>query len=393
MRGLDLIAPLVAAAGLAGFAATFAVEQRAFRAAVAGWAERDLASRASLAASTLAEPLATSDFRRIHAFGGECTADGVRLTVLSRGGGVFFDTLRPGEPETEAVYETAPCGEFIVRLGLPLERVLAPFNRAKTGFLLAALAGAAGVGLLFLVTYRQSVRIRELKRLENFRREFVADVSHEIKTPLTGILGAVDMLADCPEDRRATLLAMAKREAARLNALAQNILDLARLERENHPLEKTPVSPDDIVAETLQRFAAKAADAGVILAGRPGAAACAAPVAMDAALVSQALANLVENAIRHSGSRDVLVWAEAAGREVSFVVEDHGRGIPPEHAGRIFERFHRVDAARSSETGGAGLGLAIVRRIARLHGGDVALSRAAPSGCRFTLSLPAERRG
>ena len=81
--------------------------------------------------------------------------------------------------------------------------------------------------------------------------------------------------------------------------------------------------------------------------------------------------------------------ASASGGVARLVVEDHGVGIPPEHAARVFERFHRVDPARAAESGGAGLGLAIVRRIARLHGGDVALAPAAPRGCRFTLSIPA----
>ena len=79
---------------------------------------------------------------------------------------------------------------------------------------------------------------------------------------------------------------------------------------------------------------------------------------------------------------------ECVGKTARIVVEDHGIGIPPEHAAQIFERFHRVDPARAAETGGAGLGLAIVRRIARLHGGDVTLTPAKPGGCRFDFSIP-----
>ena len=108
----------------------------------------------------------------------------------------------------------------------------------------------------------------------------------------------------------------------------------------------------------------------------------------DAQLVSQALSNLIANAVRHSGSKEICVSLEQAGGEARIVVEDHGVGIPPDEAERVFERFHRVDPARAAETGGAGLGLAIVRRIARLHGGDVSLSAAKPHGCRFCLSIP-----
>ena len=387
MKGLDWLAPVVAAAGLAGFAATFAVEQGAFRDAVVGWAERDLAVRTQLAAYTLGEPLATSDFRRIHAFGGECDADGVRLTVFSRGGGVFFDTLRRGALEPDSIYGVAQCGDFSVRLGLPLDRVLAPFNRAKFGFLLAALVGAAGVLLVFFTTYRQRVRIRELKRLESFRREFIADVSHEIKTPLTGILGAVDMLEDCGDVQRGTLLEMLRRESRRLNALAQDVLDLARLERDGQSLERELVDPAELVSETVARFAPKADSLGIALRATRTAS-DKRLASLDPRLVMQALSNLVENALRHSGSKDVEVRYESTGRVVRFVVEDHGKGIPPEHSKRVFERFHRVDPSRAAATGGAGLGLAIVRGIARLHGGDVALEQASPCGCRFVLSLP-----
>lgn len=386
MKGLGWLAPTFAAVGLVGFAMTFAVEQDAFRSAVVRWAERDLKVRAQLAASTLREPLATSDFRRLHEFSDECESDGVRLVVFSGSGGVFFDSLRSGAAEPVSMYETAPCGEFQVKLGLPLERVLAPFNRAKTGFILAGLVGAAGVLLVFFFTYRQSVRIRELAKLEKFRRDFIADVSHEIKTPLTGILGAVDLLGDCAEDRRGELLEMVRRESVRLNDLAQNILDLARLEREDQILEKTEALPTDIVQEALDGLSQKASAAGVSIESRTSASVDESPILCDPRLVSRALSNLVENAIRHSGSPEVVVSWEASRREVRFVVEDHGKGIPAEHAKRVFERFHRVDPARTAG-GGAGLGLAIVRRIARLHGGDVSLSEVFPSGCRFVLTI------
>ncbi len=107
----------------------------------------------------------------------------------------------------------------------------------------------------------------------------------------------------------------------------------------------------------------------------------------DARLVSEAVSNLVENAKRHSGTDDITVSLERDGVE-RIVVEDHGVGIPPEHAARVFERFYRVDPSRAAASGGAGLGLAIVRRIARLHGGDVAHGPASPHGSRFVMTLP-----
>ena len=110
-------------------------------------------------------------------------------------------------------------------------------------------------------------------------------------------------------------------------------------------------------------------------------------VRCDPQLIEQAVSNLIGNAVRHSGSDEILVTVACEEKMAHVVVEDHGIGIPPEHVARIFERFHRVDPARAAETGGAGLGLAIVRRIARLHGGDVVFSSVQPKGSRFTLSF------
>ena len=428
---LDFFPSALAALGLAGFAGVFATEQRAFRGAVTKWALRDLRARTELAAATLRVPLATGDFRRIHQFGDECTADAVRVTVFSRPGGIVFDSL-PGpsithskRPEVEQALETGEgaslrpsgtqgevflysarlSGDFVVRLAIPRDRVYAPVRRARIGFLLAALSGGAGVLLVILFTYRQRARLAELARerdaqarlveemrkVEEFRRDFIADVSHELKTPLTGILGAAEMLESwetLPAEDRNTLLAMIQRESTRLNGLAQGILSLARLERAGEgklPLSMEEADLADIATEAVERLRPRAQEAGVeIRLGRMDS--CI--VSCDPALVGQAVANLVENAIRHSGARTVEVSVEAREHGGAMVVEDHGVGIPEAERERVFERFHRVDASRAAETGGAGLGLAIVRRIARLHGGDVVLEPAAPTGCRFTITLP-----
>ena len=385
---VSFTAPTVAAVALAALVATFAFETDSFKTAVVGWATRDLNLRATLAAETLREPVATSDFSRIYAFGDTCERDGMRLTVLGSEGGTLFDTKKRSDPESDAIYVSRPCGAATVRLGLPRERVLAPFRSALRSLVLAGLVGAAGVALVFLVTYRQRVRMRELARLERFRREFVADVSHEIKTPLTGILGAVDLLGDTAQDEgQRRLLEMVKRESGRLNALAQSVLDLARLEREGEALDLSECDAAEIAAEVVEELRPVADKAGAELRLD---APCAggARLSCDARLVRQALSNLVANAIRHSGSPDIVVRVAPGRREVRLEVEDHGSGIPAEHAARVFERFHRVDPSRAAATGGAGLGLAIVRRIARLHGGDATLESAVPSGCRFVLAIP-----
>ena len=401
---VDWLPSLLASAGLAVAVAVFVVEMRSFREAVVGWAARDLKVRTTLAAANLQEPLATGDFRRIHAFGEDCAADGVRLTVFSGPGGVVFDSSGRRAGMEASIFDEQPCGDFRVRLGLPVSRVLAPYRRARYGFALAAFMGGSAVLLILLFTLRQRARLRELARerdaqrrlveemrkVEAFRRDFISDVSHEIKTPLTGIIGSVDLLVatDLPEAARRKLLGMVKAESERLNALAQGILSLARLERGDAAeiVSRAPVDLAALLAEVAEQLRTQAAAKGMsIEVEAPGEFL----FDCDAQMVSSAVSNLVVNAIRHSGSPVVRLSLAAldGGEGVRIAVEDHGVGVPADQRARIFERFHRVDEARSAETGGAGLGLAIVRRIARLHGGDVTLEAVEPSGCRFVVEL------
>ena len=369
----------------------FAREMSAFRASVLEWAGSDLFSRTKVAVSTLEEPLRTGDFAAVHAFNRQCAADGVRLSIFGKPkGGLVFDSLGGFTDvcrDSDYIYSAIEdVGAFEVMLGLPLDRVLAPYRRAKTSLALAALVGIAGMFFVFFALYRQRVRIRELARTEKFRREFVADVSHEIKTPLTGILGAAEMLSegDASEAQK-PLLSMISKESTRLNALVQQILDLARLEREGEALDLAETDLVDLAKESVDLMRPRAEAAGIALSFAAPESPCVAKV--DARLIGEAIGNLVSNAIRHSGSPDVAVSVSRSARGFAIAVEDHGIGIPPEHAERVFERFHRVDPARASESGGAGLGLAIARRIARLHGGDVVFSPVAPSGARFVLSV------
>ena len=369
----------------------FAREMSAFRASVLEWAGSDLFSRTKVAVSTLEEPLRTGDFAAVHAFNRQCAADGVRLSIFGKPkGGLVFDSLGGFTDvlrDSDYIYGTIEdAGAFEVMLGLPLDRVLAPYRRAKASLVLAALVGIAGMFFVFFALYRQRLRIRELARAEKFRREFVADVSHEIKTPLTGILGAAEMLSEgSASESQRPLLAMVTKESTRLNALVQQILDLARLEREGEVLDLAKTDLVDLAREAVESLRPRAEAAGIALSFVAPDAPCVAKV--DARLISEALSNLVENAIRHSGSPDIAVSVSVSGHRATFVVEDHGVGIAPEHAKRVFERFYRVDPARAAESGGAGLGLAIVRGIAHLHGGEVALSPAIPSGCRFSLTV------
>jgi len=186
------VIPILAALGFVTLAVVFGLHAVDFRREVELWARRDLSARAALTAETLREPLETQDFRRISEVARGCREQGLGLLVLTSRGGRVYDASTPGPTFRVEV----PCAEWRIFLDMPLSRVNLPFVRAVRGFALAFLGGLAGMFLVFHLLYRQRVRIRELKRLESFRRDFIADVSHEIKTPLTGILGAADLLGD-----------------------------------------------------------------------------------------------------------------------------------------------------------------------------------------------------
>lgn len=379
-RRFEWLPAALAAVAFLGALAVFGWLLNCFWIDIGTWARRDLRSQAELAADSLREPLASQNFRALTGLHTSLEAKGLILRVRSANGGWIFH----GGYKGATVEEYVPCGEYSVGVAIREEQVYAPFYEALVGFVLAALVGVLGMFVVFFILYRQRVRIRELAKLEKFRREFIADVSHEIKTPLTGILGAVDMLEGMEVEKKSgggqwgVLLALIRKESKRLNGLVQSILDLARLEREGDVLDVAGFDLEEMLKELAAKYGVRydGSDKSENL------------VVGDAALILQAVSNLVENAKRHSGTEDIalsLTWLDGWAH---VIVEDHGVGIPPEHAARIFERFHRVDPARAAETGGAGLGLAIVRRIARLHGGEVALTPAKPRGCRFDFSIP-----
>lgn len=232
--------------------------------------------------------------------------------------------------------------------------------------------------------------LAEMRKLEKFRRDFVSNVTHEIRTPLTGILGAVDVLAEdealTPEDRSA-MLTVLKEQSSRLDKLAQDILSLARIEHSEDGGRKNDFAVCDLSdimknVFTLMRPKAAAQGVGLLLLRNDRV-----RIACDAARIEEAVLNLVENALRYSGSLTVELSLEADGGRSRISVMDRGVGIPKEHQARIFERFYRVDKARSREIGGTGLGLAIVKHIAQLHGGEVSVVSEPGGGSTFTILI------
>lgn len=228
----------------------------------------------------------------------------------------------------------------------------------------------------------------EATRLEHTRKDFVANVSHELKTPVAAIAmlaETVETNADDPDVVRRFSGQMSL-EALRLGKLVQEIIDLSRLQEPDALVDPQVVSLDAVVTEAVERVkvVAQAAQVDLIVGGDTGV-----YVYGDSGLLATAVRNLLDNAIRYSPARTrVAVGVSVAGMEVRVAVVDQGIGIAPEHKERIFERFFRVDRARSRETGGTGLGLAIVKHVAANHGGSIQVWSAPGKGSTFTLVLP-----
>ncbi|MBI4226863.1 MAG: GHKL domain-containing protein [Candidatus Omnitrophica bacterium] len=232
--------------------------------------------------------------------------------------------------------------------------------------------------------------ITDLQRLEQIRREFVANVSHELKTPLTAIRGAVETLLDGalgdPRHNRSFVEAIAE-ESARLGRLVDDLLTLAQVESKPIDRSKRPIAVGEFLTRELARQQALAATCGVTLTAE--AVEPALTVSADPHQLTQAVGNLLENAIKYNRPQGrVMVRAAADGPACRIVVEDTGMGIPAADLPRIFERFYRVDKARSRETGGTGLGLSIIKHVAEAHGGSVSVESRPGHGSCFTLRLP-----
>jgi two-component system phosphate regulon sensor histidine kinase PhoR len=232
--------------------------------------------------------------------------------------------------------------------------------------------------------------VTDLRRLENLRREFVSNVSHELKTPLTSIQAYAETLLegaiDDPDNNRAFLTRIAE-QAELLAALIQDMLRLARIETGRDVFEVQPVGIDAVVESCVQARVAIAASKGVDLFTELPEGAL--RVLADEEGLRTILDNLVDNAINYtpSGGRVTVRWA-GDGAAVRIEVEDTGVGISSEHQNRIFERFYRVDKARSREVGGTGLGLSIVKHLTQVFGGTVEVFSRPGRGSRFTVQLP-----
>jgi two-component system phosphate regulon sensor histidine kinase PhoR len=245
-------------------------------------------------------------------------------------------------------------------------------------------APGSGALLLFL-------DITEKVKAENLRREFSANVSHELKTPLTSISGYAELLASgmTRKDDRAEFTNRIKHESARMIALVEDIMLLSRLDEGRTDETTTDVDLAQVAAEAADSLALKASELGVKVTVSGGG------VVSDAhrSLMQELFYNLIDNAIKYNhpgGGVRVNIYLGEDGRLVAQV-SDTGIGIPLAEQPRVFERFHRVDRSRSKSTGGTGLGLAIVKHLARIHNAELALTSAEGEGTTVSVVFPAGR--
>jgi two-component system phosphate regulon sensor histidine kinase PhoR len=230
--------------------------------------------------------------------------------------------------------------------------------------------------------------LTRLKKLESARQEFVANVSHELRTPLSLIKGYVETLLDGARDNpevATKFLQTIDRNAERLKLLIEDLLTISELESGRVKLNLSAVALSSVVAKVLEDFKTWAAAKSVKLVNQvPDLA-----VRADVDRLEQVLGNLVDNAIKYGGANcTVTVGGNAReGGHVEVSVQDNGPGIPPEALQRVFERFYRVDKARSREQGGTGLGLAIVKHLIQSHGGRVWATSELGRGTTFFFTL------
>jgi two-component system phosphate regulon sensor histidine kinase PhoR len=235
--------------------------------------------------------------------------------------------------------------------------------------------------------------VSDLRRLEDVRRDFVANISHELKTPLAAIRGLVETLIDDRAMDTATHQRFIEKihdQSLRLTSLVSDLLTLSRLESDQGGVQFEPIDLREAVAESYRAQVHVAETKGVDMAARVADG----PIVIegDGEALRELVDNLLSNAIKFTPERghvDMRLGVE--GPNAVLTVEDSGIGIAPEDQGRIFERFYRVDKARSRQLGGTGLGLSIVKHVALAHGGNVSLKSTPGRGSTFRVQIPLRR--
>jgi len=332
----------------------------------------------------------------------ECMHEGVvavdfnmRILAMNSSAAKLLD-LRVGKTKGYRLQDIASNGAFLryvedlVHTRNPMEADIPALNQSTPvlriygRILESQTRGPLGVLLVLSDT-------THIHRLENIRRDFVANVSHELKTPITSIKGFVETLLEGsyqdPEELK-HFLKIISRQADRLHAIIEDLLTLARLEQEPGKvrIELAESRIRDIIHAAVELSEVKARQKNIALQVECD------PVLsakVNPALLEQALVNLIDNAVKYSGENTmVTIKAQQSVGSIIISIIDQGCGIEPEHLPRLFERFYRVDKARSRELGGTGLGLALVKHICQAHGGRATVESEPGKGSSFSIHLP-----
>ncbi|CAN5262491.1 N/A [soil metagenome] len=321
-------------------------------------------------------------------------ASPIGLMMLDGGLAVTFASaaaramVEGGATETATMARVRRAAERVLATGEPRDERIELFGRRRRVLrqLVAPLGNGAGPGVTVHL-----IDITEREHVEAMRRDFVANVSHELKTPLGALSVLAEALADAENDAtRHRLATRVRTEAGRMSELVRNLLDLSRVESEDP--ETKPVDLGDVIDEAARGVAILADASGVTVTTEPPEATLV--VAADRRQLVSAVSNLLDNAVTHSipgtGRPEVVVRGRRDGVHAVIEVEDHGIGIPLDQQDRIFERFYRVDRGRSRHRGGTGLGLAIVRHVAMSHHGTVEVESSPGNGSTFRIRIPLE---
>lgn len=225
----------------------------------------------------------------------------------------------------------------------------------------------------------------ELEQVDRMRRDLIANVSHELRTPISALQAVLENLIDGVEEPDPVTFTTMHEQVRRLGRLVEQLLDLSRLESGAVPLQKTAFGVEDLLQQAVRESKLHAHNVHLAVKVTPADLSAEG----DPERIHQVVANLIANAVRHSPpDSEVTVTARRNQHRVTIEVTDQGPGIPQNEADRVFERFYRADAARSSTQGGSGLGLAIARWIVDLHGGEIRVESGQAKGCRMVVELP-----
>lgn len=290
----------------------------------------------------------------------------------------FFDIAPDRVPDSLIILTREVRLEAAIRHGGDVHSEIRLVHRAATLQVTVVQGIHQGEALTFLTD------LTELRRLQTVRQEFVANLSHELRTPITSLRLAAESLAgDLADGPRKRFASQAVKEVDHLAAIVDNLRQLAEIEAGKRGLRLERIDLPDLIADVRRRIEA---EREVVVLVEPGLV-----IRSDREKLAQALANLLDNATKFApDGSPIEIGATLTEQEYVVSVRDHGPGISPEHWDRVFERFYKVDPARSREMPGSGLGLAITKHLVQLMGGRVWTEAAEGGGQIFAMALPAD---